>query len=614
MVVEQHYEDNLMGEFSAHKITIAAGEKIAITGMFNLYVSPFGDDVVNSGIEEISPFKTPQRAIQFLSDKTITESGFVTINIAAGIYDFDETLLFDHPQGERIALIGAEPEILMLQYVQYYKTYGLTAAGYSGFYSGVTHEIQIGCVRPNDSTTFASIVNGTDTEIKNRTPGYGVVIEDYDLAFDPDYNPTYYYGSYPRNPRNNIVRQSAILGSHTLTGVTNGILTIESSIRDDWFAIPIPPGNTAWARMYGNAYYGSQFDGTTADCSEVVSNSWLNTASQTGRGHYLSTVPVGYYGKASTTGIIIGSTANFAGATFPTGTLSAGFTAPFQYTSIATGGLSGSYYSFTGPAGSLMNDAVRFGNNYHSHMMHINGTSGAGHSGSWGSVNTNTITVKIIPTVFRRQGTIMSVRSGGLRKVKNIFFDGKAMPIFYGLLGNSNRYTNGYSNKTAIHATGSKLGEVVDNEPTDLESGLCKNVGIKDFHVGVFCDRSTAGNLGRIAISNCSYGMISNNGSAVKTFASTSTGSVFGFCAFNASSLETNRCFASFSGQSLIEIRMKDSVGSTFDFDSNSFIAGQTYATPDGKVKGTVFSWDAVDKLLTLAVRTGLLEGKRRIL
>jgi hypothetical protein len=59
---------------------------------------------------------------------------------------------------------------------------------------------------------------------------------------------------------------------------------------------------------------------------------------------------------------------------------------------------------------------------------------------------------------------------------------------------------------------------------------------------------------------------------------------------------------------------MKDSIGSTFDFDSNSFIAGQTYATPDGKVKGTVFSWDAVDKLLTLAVRTGLLEGKRRIL
>jgi hypothetical protein len=59
---------------------------------------------------------------------------------------------------------------------------------------------------------------------------------------------------------------------------------------------------------------------------------------------------------------------------------------------------------------------------------------------------------------------------------------------------------------------------------------------------------------------------------------------------------------------------MKDSLGSTFDFTGDSFIAGQTYATPDGKVRGTVFTWNAVDKLLTLAVRTGILEGKRRIL
>lgn len=608
-----------MSEFSAHRVNVAEGEKVVIATNLNVYVSPYGDDVLNTGVDQDSPFRTPHKAIQYLSDKIISEAGFVTINFASGIYDIEDTILFDHPQGERVAMIGADPEILVLQYVQYYRSYGLTAAGYSGYYSGVTHEIQMSCVRPNDNTGYTILNDSAGTGVVERTEGYGVIIEDYGLAFDEDYNPIYFYGSYPRNPRNNISRQSSILGCHKLTGVTNGIITVQSSIRDDWFAVPIPPGNTAWARMYGNAYYGAQFGGTTADSSEATSNAWLLTASQNGRGHYLSSVPVGYYGTNASSGIILGATSNFSGQTFPMGALSAagtnnqGFTAQFQYRNIS-GSLTTSNYSWTGPAGSMMNDFIRFGPNYHEHTVNIAGTGGIGLSANWKSINTNIVTVKILPTVFRRQGTILSIRSGGLRKVQNIFFDGMAMPMYYSLLGGASRITSGYSNKTAIHAVGSKLGEPVDNEPSDLGSGLLYNIGVKDFHVGVYCDRSTAGNLGRVSVSNCSYGVLANNGSAVKTYGSICTGSVYGFCSFNSSALETNRCFSAFSGQSTIEIRMKDAVGSTFDFSENSFIPGQTYETRDGKVKGTVFAWDAVDKLLTVAVRTGVLEGKRRIL
>jgi hypothetical protein len=80
------------------------------------------------------------------------------------------------------------------------------------------------------------------------------------------------------------------------------------------------------------------------------------------------------------------------------------------------------------------------------------------------------------------------------------------------------------------------------------------------------------------------------------------------FGAFNSSSMIAERCFAAFSGQSIVSIRLKQA-GATQDFADNSFNHGQTFATPDGKVKGTVWDWDPREKMLSVAVRVGALES-----
>lgn len=634
-----------MGEFSAHKIRLDAGEKVVVATDLQLYVSPNGDDVVNSGIEQGSPFKTPQKAFDFLQDKIISEAGFVTINFASGIYELDEILEIDHPQGERIALVGAEPEVLYLHSVNYYASYGWTAAGFSGFYSGMNHGITINCVRPDSGSTYVNIVEDTPTAIVNRTNGYGVIVEDYDLINNTDYNPTYFYASYPRDPRNNLLRQSSILGCHKLTGVlTGGFVGMDSSIRDEWFLVPMASGMTSWGRYFGNAVPGAYISGNTGITGSLVdygasgpfvfwNSSVFANNGQSVRQPFHKTIPIGFYGNSILTGISYGYTANFQGVTFPIGTLSAGKTAAYLGTNDqATNELSNQigdeitrYYSFTGPAGSQLNDSIRFGNNYHIYDDAI-GYHRGGRIGSYlyeqaeipgiyrgHVVNTNRVTVTIIPTVFKKMGHIISVKSGGLRKIKNIFFDGVAMPYFYSLIGPGRMNDTGYSNKCAFYASSSKLGEPVANEPSGLGSGLFSDVGIKDFHVGVYCDKNTNGSLGTVTVSNCSYAVIANKGSSVRTVGSISTGCMFGFAAMNSSSLLADRCFASFSGHSLVELKLKDKAGATFDFSADSFHHGQTYASTDGKIKGTVYDWDSSQKTLTIAVRHGILEGKRLI-
>jgi hypothetical protein len=600
-----------MGEFSAHRVTIPAGERIVIATLVDLYVSPVGDDVLNSGVDPSSPFRTPVRAIEWLSDKYITDIGFVTINCAAGVYDLDESLVMNHAQGNRVAIVGAEPEILLVQYVSDYKTTGFTAAGFTEYYSAVQHGITMSCVRPDVNSVFATITSSNPISYEHTLAGGGVIIEDFDLVYDDDYNPAYFYAAYPFHPRNNIVKQCSILGSHLLNGVSFGKLNVQSSIRDDWFCIPAG-SSLSWGRLYGNAQQGiSYISGSCAnpsDTNETQTNAWFIPANKSSgialRGQYITNVPVGYYGTAATTGIPIGATSNFMSATFPTNFIS-GKTAGFTYEDIDSISLSG-WFTGTGAAGTFLNDTVLFGKNYHEHTKN-SGWEGIGASAAWKSVNTNRITVKIIPTVFRRFGNILSIRSSGLRKIKNIFFDGIAMPAHYNLLAAGAGSSVGYSNKCAVNSATSKLGENMINEPEDLGSGLCSNVGIKDFQVGFYADKGSDVILGKVVVSNCTFGILANNRSSVKTFGSVCTGmGSVGIGAFNSSMMIAERCFVAFVGQSLVSLRLKET---SQDFADNSFVNGQTFGTPDGKVKGTVWDWDPREKQLTIAVRCGVLEG-----
>lgn len=599
-----------MGEFSAHRVTIAPGEKIVIATDVNLYVSTIGDDVLNSGVEEASPFRTPQRALEWLGDKYISDLGFVTINFAAGIYDITEQLVLDHAQGSRIAILGAEAETLILKYVSDYRTYGFTASDAMHYFSGVTHAISMTCVRPDDATKFVPITSTNSLYSRFRTSGSGVIIEDYDLVYDSDYNPVYFYAAYPHDTRNNILRQSSILGCHRLSNVSLGQISVTSSIRDDWFVIPAG-STTAWGRMYGNAQSGASFNAgscaNAADTSEIQSNAWLFSAANLGntwiRGHYLSNVPVGYYGNSITTGIPVGATSNFVAVLFPNSSAS-GATAGFTYTDI-TNAATVSWYTATGPAGSFLNDSARFGNNYHEHVV-VSGRDGIGSSSGWKTVNTNTITVKILPTVFRRFGNILNIKASGLRKIKNIYFDGKGMPSHYGMLGQGSMQT---SNKVAIYAAGSNLGGSVHNEPQNFGDGLCTNVGIQDFHIGFFADAGSNVSLGKLIVSNCSTGIRAADNSSITTTGSVCTGMAsMGFASVSASSLKADRCFSAFSGQSLVTLRFKQA-GLTQSFSPTSFVAGQTFATPDNRIHGTVWDWDPREKIMTLAVRTGYCEG-----
>ena len=593
-----------MSEFSAHRLTVSAGERVVISTEVNLYVSPFGDDVLNSGIEQGSPFRTPARAIQWLGDKYISDFGFVTINFAAGIYDIENELVFDHDQGNRVAFVGAEADTLLLQYVSDYRTRGLTQDGYNKYYSGVYHGITMMCVRPDDNSVFAPVSTANPIATQHALAGIGVIVEDYDLVHREDYNPALYYAAYPLQPRNNISRMSGILGCHKLlsANIATGLLSIESTIRDDWFALPQGASGSI-ARMYGNAQSGVSYAqgscADAADTTETQTNAWFLSQNNGKRGHYISNMPVGYYGTQSTTGIPIGATANFVGLSFPNASPAGGFA---QYTEKdLTGSPSTDNYSATGPAGSFLNDSLLLGNNYHEHVS-TSGRDGIGSSAAWRSVNTNRVTVKLIPTVFRRFGNILRVGGGGLRKIKNIFFDGRDMVSHYDLLGGFDK-----SNKYAVRTLATKLGEKVINEPSGLGSGLFNNCGIKDFHVGVLADNGTDAELGTVVVSNCSFGILSYDGSAVRTKGSICTGmGAMGLGAIGSSTMVADRCFASFCGQSIANFRMKQSSAT---FTDNSFIPGQTYASPDGKIKGTVWRWNPKDKDLVIALKVGLCEG-----
>lgn len=614
-----------MAEFSAHRVTVPepADNRVTISTHVNLYVSTLGDDVLNSGIEEGSPFRTPARAIAWLGDKIITETGFVTVNFKGGIYEIEDELVLDHPNGERVAFIGADPEILLLQEVSYYKTFDISTSGeiFKYYSNGLTHGITMSCVRPSDATAYVEITGSNSISSVCSFNGVGVLIEDYDLVFNDEYNPMYFYASYPYHPRNNIARTSSILGAHVLRGVSGNKLFVESTIRDNWICLPhrvnLTSGGGGWGRFYGNKtmqniYYwtgyagGIAADGSLFDSAETVETAlYLANINIDGsgiqRGHYLSSVPVGYYGTNATTGVTIGATANFVGATFPTGNAS-GATRGYIYQGITLPNQNG-WFTATGPNGSILNDTLLFGKNYHEHNPVA--PYGFSYSSPLSSINTNRITVKLVPTIFRRYGNILRI-GGGMRCIKNIFFDGKQMFAHYKLIGSSE---SGASNKAAVYVVNSRVGEKVTNEPNGLPNGLFSNSGAKDFHVGFYADKGSDALLGKFITSNCSYGIIANNRSNIQTIGSVCTGmGAVGMGALSSSSMIADRCFVSFCGQSHVTIRIKDSGVTLTD---SSFIPGQTFGTPEfpNRIRGTVWDWDSKEKTLTIAVRNGLFEG-----
>jgi len=338
---------------------------------------------------------------------------------------------------------------------------------------------------------------------------------------------------------------------------------------------------------------------------------------------FMSNTPVGFYGTSIKSGITTGATANFVSGLFPTrlnGVATSDNPADAGYwlgtggwtglsniggTNATSLGLSGYWFTGTGTIGSLMNDGICFGYpNYHQYN-----NNGPTLTSSSKVINTNRLTVKIIPTVFRRFGNILTIKNSGLRKIKNIFFDGRQMLYHYNFISEYLGSKNVVSNKCAINVQASRIGLTVRGEPNNLGPGLMHNVGVKDFHCAMHINEGTRCNLGTMVSSNCSFGVVARNQSIVTTTGSVFTGmGVFGVSALTSSTITAERCFVGIVGTSLVTFRYKQ-IGDAQEFSDKTFIPGQTYSSPDGKFRGTVWDWEPREKLLTVSVRKGVAEG-----
>ncbi|MBC8442752.1 MAG: hypothetical protein H8D80_01040 [Proteobacteria bacterium] len=100
--------------WSAIRINKLAGSIYAINDDIIIYVSPNGDDVNGDGSFG-TPYYSPHRALEYLKDKVIGATASVEINCAAGIYNFNTRIVPSHDQGDRIRIIGAEPEVYKIR-------------------------------------------------------------------------------------------------------------------------------------------------------------------------------------------------------------------------------------------------------------------------------------------------------------------------------------------------------------------------------------------------------------------------------------------------------------------------------------------------------------------
>lgn len=72
------------------------------------YVTTNGNDTTGDG-SQTSPWATPTRAAEYLSQRRIKSGVTVTVDIGAGTYTFTSSIRLDHPQGSQIKYVGATP-------------------------------------------------------------------------------------------------------------------------------------------------------------------------------------------------------------------------------------------------------------------------------------------------------------------------------------------------------------------------------------------------------------------------------------------------------------------------------------------------------------------------
>jgi hypothetical protein len=100
---------NLTGIVTASSFKVdGSPASLVITSNTTFYVTTSGDDSNGDGSVS-SPWATPGKAADFLSQRRIKLGVTVTVSIGSGTYTFTSPIRLDHPQGSQIKYVGATP-------------------------------------------------------------------------------------------------------------------------------------------------------------------------------------------------------------------------------------------------------------------------------------------------------------------------------------------------------------------------------------------------------------------------------------------------------------------------------------------------------------------------
>lgn len=193
--------------WSAIRINKLAGSLYAINDDVTIYVAADGDDVNGDGSFG-NPYATPHRAFEYLDDKTIGQSGSVTIKCAAGEYNEFPPLYPKHQNGEKISIVGEEPEV--------YRIKGCRTFDYEGNTAG-SNIHQMGLIV---ATADANHISDTHA---GWTSEHGLTEGDVNSSYMLIFNTSLYKDGYNANqyPFAKELFFSSLLDNQTNTGQYN---------------------------------------------------------------------------------------------------------------------------------------------------------------------------------------------------------------------------------------------------------------------------------------------------------------------------------------------------------------------------------------------------------
>ena len=549
---------------------------------YTVYVGTTGSDLAGKGTK-VKPFRTPNRAVEFLRNKFITQNGFATIKCDEGRYTFNKPLELRHPQGDRIGIRGADTNDYFAIRCTNFEPWGeVSYDPTTSTNRGSTRErFYVSKLNFNDEawTTNNYTNQGVEPGVVNTsTVGDYVLIRDWTFAHGNDYDNV--HGELGASG----CKRSSLLGSHSI--VTNlwrpGVGSGQIELRHRMYNYPLLHQYSK-PSAYAEPDQGEsivQFGGMNHEYRDIED------------GDLFADPPAYEFPSKPLSGVNHDVFASFGG-TFE------GSPNFDSTTSVQTLGLTG-YRPVAGEQTYLQ----RF------YYTAPDPGSNANH------LSLNQLRATHIKTIFEftnieepgiwldgsQLGFIQNIAiEGPWKQFKKHYVSSGVTLGDAGTLGESYRKRPNaaifVSNNASLSYDLGKTGDAIAETYQKKHSGTnltdsdvtIQNVGISGWEHGAYVDSSVA-HLEDIVICNCGTGILSTNKSVCKADRSVITGiEEFGMKAMNSSSIDAPRCIVSHVGHPGMTIRYHvKSDGNIFDsqtyqrnFSENSFNVGDPIAIAD---------------------------------